>query len=105
MAGSKLAASESTEFVFQAMYPGTSQKVAYTNTSAQSTALGVGTTLIRVVSTTDCFIKIASNPTAVADTSLFLKAGIPEYFGVTGGYKVAAIRLTDNGSLYVTEGA
>ena len=90
---------------FQAIIPGTSQKLSYTGTSAQSSAVATATTLVRVVATTACFIKIGTNPTAVADTSMYLPAGIPEYFGIEGGQKIAAIQLSSGGDLYITEGA
>jgi hypothetical protein len=92
---------------FPAIFPGTSQKVSYTDSSAASSnAFAAGTSIVRVVSTTACFIKFAASPTA-ATTDTFLPANTPEYFGVPEGqsYKVAAIRLTESGDLYVTEGA
>lgn len=72
-----------------------SQTVTYTTTSTQSTAFQSSTTisanthLIRVVATGDTLIEFGENPTAVA-TSILIKAGAAEYFGVTPGHKVAA---------------
>lgn len=92
---------------FEAIIPGVSQLVAAAVASGQSAALGVGTSLVRLFSTVDCFILVGANPTALVDgTSMFLPGGIVEYFGVTGGQKIAVIAAgASTGSLYVTEGA
>lgn len=90
---------------FQAMFmnSGTFQTISFTGTSGQSSAFQAGTTLIRVVSDVACFIAFGSNPTASSST-LFLPAGIVEYFGVLPGTKVAAIQSTSAGNLYIAEG-
>lgn len=89
---------------FQAIFPGTSQKVATTGTSAQSAALSSRTNLVRVYADADMFLAFGANPTAVADgTNLFLAAGVVEYFGVTPSDKIAAIQATAAGNLYITE--
>lgn len=91
---------------FQAIYPGTSQKMSVNNTSAQSSALPDGTTIVRLVASEDCYIQIGTNPTATTTTSLFLAADLPEYFGVNGNtIKIAAIRDSADGTLYITAGA
>jgi hypothetical protein len=96
---------------FQAIVPGTSHKVAFTNASAQiPSQMGDATTLVRVFATQDCWIKIGANPTAVAPISgtpqedtMFVAGGIFAYFGVNPGQKLAVIRDSANGSLFVTE--
>ena len=89
---------------FEAIIPGTSQLLAFTGASAQSTALQASTTLVRLFATQDCFIAVGSNPTAAADgTSMFIAAGVTEYVGVAQGAKIAAIRNTTSGNLYITE--
>lgn len=90
---------------FDAIYPtGTSQKVAF-DSSTQSSAFAANTTLIRVIATQDCHLKFGTSPTALTDgTCVFLKAGLPEYFGVIGLQKVAAIKDSAAGSLFITEG-
>jgi hypothetical protein len=95
---------------FPAIFPGDSQKVAFTDTSAQSAALSGGSntdsTIVRVFATEDCHIKIGANPTAIADgTCMFLPAGIVEYIGISPTDKIAAIRDATSGYLYITEGA
>lgn len=69
-----------------------SQVVTISGVSAQSTALNVATSLVRIAADTDCRILVAVNPTALA-TSLPLAAGQSEYFGVPlgGALKVAVI--------------
>jgi hypothetical protein len=88
---------------FQAIVAGTSSTVAFTASSVQSSAFGAETTIIRVISTEDCFLKFGANPTA-ATTDMFLPSGAIGYFGVTAGEKVAAIRSSASGTLYITEG-
>lgn len=99
-------ASQATHYqYFQALHPGTSQKVSVGAASAQSTALSENTSVAYVFSTVDCFIKLGANPTAVADTSMFIPAGILVPIGVSDGPKIAVIRKATSGDLYITEGA
>lgn len=81
--------------------PGASTDRTFNGTSAQSGAL-VGT-LIRVVAEgANCRIAIGADPTAGA-TSTLLIDGVPEYFRITSGHKVAAIRSgSDDGTLNIT---
>jgi hypothetical protein len=82
---------------------GTNHVVSYTSTStANSTAFVAGTNTVRVIASTACHIKFAGTPTA-ASTDPRLTANVPEYFIVTQGMKVAAIRTTTSGTLHVTE--
>ncbi len=81
---------------------GESVKVAYTGTAGTTTAMPVGTNCVRLVSTTDCFIRIEPNPTAVADDDLYLVSGIPEYFEAHEGDKVSAVQVASGGTIYVT---
>jgi hypothetical protein len=90
---------------FQAIYPGTSQSVAIGAASVQSTAFNQGTSIIRLHPTVDCFVSVGANPTAVANTTVFLLGGATEYLGVNPGDKVAVIQSASSGTLYVTEGA
>lgn len=89
---------------FDSIFPGVSQKVSFTATSAASSAFSSDVTVVRVYSDQDCYIEFGTVPTATT-SSLFLPGGITEYFGVAASYKVAAIRVTTSGTLYVTEGA
>jgi hypothetical protein len=93
--------------VFQAFDPGTSQALAVGATSAACTALGTNTTIVRLFSTVDCFIKIGASPTAVANTSMFLPGGFIEYYDIPydSAPQIAAISASGSGTLYITEGA
>lgn len=87
----------------QALRPTTTQTVSYTGSSA-ATGSVVNSRIVRLVSTTDCHIAIAPSPTATT-SDMFLPSGAPEYFVVQGegNDKVAAIRSSSDGTLYVTE--
>ncbi len=82
---------------------GTAQRVSF-DSSTQSSATAENTRIIRVVATTDCHIATGSNPTATTN-STFLPAYSIEYFKIVGGHKVAAIKATTAGVLFVTEGS
>jgi|SRR4051812_3102165 hypothetical protein len=89
---------------FDALYPGTSQALAVAGTSAQSAAVGGNTTIVRIYATQDCWVALGPNPTAAANTSMFLAAGAPEYLAINPGEKIAAIQASAAGSLYISEG-
>lgn len=79
---------------------GTSQNITITTSSQQSNAFTtLGVFAVRVVCTTDCRIAIGSNPTATTSSTL-LPAGVPEYFAVREGEKLAVIGTS--GTLNVT---
>lgn len=82
---------------------GTTQTVSFTSTSVPlTTAFQTGTNTIRVVASTGCHLAFGSSPTATTSYPK-LPAHVPEYIVVTPGQKVAAIRTTTSGTLYVTE--
>ena len=68
------------------------QAIAFTATSTQSATLNPSTCLIRVVSDTNCFKKIGTNPTAT-QTTVRVVADSVEYFAVppNSGYKIAVV--------------
>ena len=80
---------------------GTTQTVSY-DASTQSTAMGINTFIVRVVGSTDCHIAIGSNPTATTSRT-FLPAYSVEYFKIAPDQKIAAIKNTTAGTLYITE--
>ncbi len=89
---------------FDALFPGTSQKLAFTATTSQSAAVGSTTTLVRMISTQNVHIKIGASPTAVADgTSMYLPLGVAIVVGVTPSDKIAAVRDSADGNLFITE--
>ncbi len=93
--------------MFQCISPGTSQALAVGGSSVQSALPQTGVTIVRLFSTADCFVAFGSNPTAVVEgaSSMFLPAGIVEYFEIRIDEKLAVISATAlTGKLYVTEG-
>lgn len=90
---------------FDAVFPGASQKVSFTGTSAQCTnPFAANVSILRVFADQDCYLAFGVNPTADS-TGLFLPAGMIEYFGINPGDKVAAIQKSSAGTLYIMEGA
>jgi len=97
---------------FQAIVPGRSHKVAFTNTSAQiPTPMGAATTLVRAFATQDCWIKrggtsvqaVAPTAGVYQDDTIFVAGGIFCYFGVEPGETLAVIRDSSSGNLMLTE--
>lgn len=87
----------------QTINMGTSQVLAFTATSAQSAALGPRTTVVRLVSTQNVHVTVAA--TALADgTCMYLPLGVVQVIGVPPGSKIAAIRDSVSGNLFITEG-
>lgn len=83
--------------------PGASKKAAYTGTAGTTAALTEEATSLRLMSTTDCFVEIGTDPTAVVDTGMILAAFVAEYVHVKEGpMKVSAIMLAAAGTIYVT---
>lgn len=80
---------------------GNTVAVSYTGTAAAGTGL-VPDKWYRLVCTTDCFVLFANTGDAAAG-DMFMKAGIPEVFYLDGVSRISAIRLTDSGSLYITQ--
>jgi hypothetical protein len=83
---------------------GTTQTAAYTSVAAAiSTAISTGTNVVRVSTTTGAYIKFGATPTAAATNSAYIAGGMPEYFVVTPGQKVSAVRAATSGTMTVTE--
>lgn len=81
----------------------TVQNVTVSGTSAQSAAFGEKTQAVRLISTTRCYVMFGPSPTATTSNGALLEIGIPEYFAVTPGAKLAAIQSTAGGSLNIVE--
>lgn len=86
----------------QVLVLGVAQLKAFT-VAAGTITNPVGTNIIRVIATEDCYIRIGFNPTAVVTDTLLI-ANQPEYFGCDPGDKVSAIRVSADGVLQVTAG-
>lgn len=97
---------------FNAIYPGTSQKLALTTTSAAaSVAMAANTTVVQLVCDSACWIAIGTAPVASSapnGTTLaagaYLPANTPTLFACNPGDKVAGISAS-TGNLYITQGA
>lgn len=80
---------------------GTVRKVAVSAVSAASAALT--TEVIRVKPTVDCYVVTGTGTPAADANSTLMSAGETEYFRVTPGEKIAVLRVSADGSLFVTE--
>ena len=89
----------------QAIGPGVSQRLSFTGTSAQSSAVGVNTRLVQLFATEDCWVVFGTNPTAAVNdgSSFFLPGGIFLYYGISGSAKIAAIQDSTSGYLHIIE--
>jgi len=73
--------------------PSTSQVFTVGNTSAQSTAFGLNTTLVRVsCSLGHCHVAFGTNPTASITTSMMISNNSTSIFRVNAGDKMAYIK-------------
>jgi len=78
--------------------------VAYTGTAGSTSNVGTQTYKVRVLVTTDAYIKIHGSAEAAATTSdTYLPALSAEYFTITPGQRVSAIQVSAGGTLQVTE--
>jgi len=93
--------------MFQVISPGVSQTLTVGASSVQAAAFTEGVTIVRLFSTVDAWVAFGSNPTAAVEgsSSLFLPGGVVEYFERKEGEKLAVIRNTASGKLYITEGS
>ena len=110
--------------VVQASRPYSSQALAVGAASVQSAVFAVNkdrpvrhsegrsqgdtgnhTRHVRVVATNACWIAFGVSPVAAVRsvTSMFLPAGLPEYFWVLPGEQIAVIQDAVGGFLYITE--
>lgn len=99
-------ARDSNGQIIQAINPHTIQNVSVAAASAAcSNAVGGNTTMVMLISTTNCWFKKAASPTAAKDaTSVYLPAGVYYYLPVKGGSdKVAFIRDSADGTAQVIE--
>lgn len=90
----------------QCLSPVTTQTVVVSGASAATTnALNKNTVVIRVVATTNCFLRIGTGTPTATSADMPLLANTPEYFRVDGAQtiKVAALQMSSGGALYVTE--
>lgn len=82
----------------QVLRPSTSSTVSLSATTAASSA--VSSSVIRLISTVDCFINLDAAATA---SSMFFPADSVEYIEVGVGETINAITSGATGTLYITE--
>lgn len=112
------AASDKNSPYFQAVVPGLTQVLAYTNSAADTLPFVSGTTLISLFSTTDCWVLLkestsSSNAAVISSgssgSSFFLPGGIQGFVGLPFKrdviYRASVVRNTADGTLYITEAA
>ena len=88
------------------MKPWLSYVVAVGAASAtQANPISFGVDTVRLVSTTNCWVKLGITPTADKTTSQYLPANILQYFSVagTGKESFAVLQDTAGGTLSITE--
>lgn len=72
------------------MPPVTEQPLTFSATAA-SNAFNAETRLVMLISDADCRLAFGVAPVAVVTGTVKLFAGIPAFFGVQAGHKVAAV--------------
>lgn len=83
-----------------------SQKVSYSGASARTlTAFGSQTHQVRIVASTDCYIRLGDGTVAAsASRDMFVKANwSPEIIVVAPGQYIAVVQDAAAGTLFVTE--
>jgi hypothetical protein len=86
-----------------ALHPKGTTAIAYTAVAGVN-ATPLACQVVRLHSTTDCYIKFGDLSTLAAVVGdMFLKANTPEYFTMRGDSRISAIRDSVSGTLYVTE--
>lgn len=72
--------------------------------SAQSAVTFQKGDRLSLISTTNCWILTGTNPTAAANTGVYVPAGVPMTVYITADlFKVAAIRATADGDLTISK--
>jgi hypothetical protein len=83
---------------------GTVQNVSYTGTAGTTTNGATnGIQKVRLLATTDCYVKVSAAGTAATSSDTYLPALSAEYLTITSGEKVSAIQVASAGTLNVTE--
>lgn len=82
----------------------TVQNITYTSTAGTIAApIGSQTYRLRVLVTTDAYVKVGSGTPTATTADAYLPGLIPEYFTCTPGQSVSAVQVSANGTLNVTE--
>jgi hypothetical protein len=89
----------------QSMYfrpSGVNAVVAF-DASAASAAIAAECFMVEVVASENCYISIEAAPVATAVNGMYIVKDWPYFVKVTPGEKIAAIKVTTAGSLYISQ--
>jgi hypothetical protein len=89
----------------QSMYfrpSGVNEVVAF-DASAASAAIAAECFMVEVVASQNCYISIEAAPVATAVNGMYIVKDWPYFVKVTPGEKIAAIKVTTAGSLYISQ--
>jgi hypothetical protein len=97
-----LLAKDSNGSSIQAAAPiAATEREAITTSSTSATAVSAGTTLLRLIGSSDCYYRVGT--AATLTTSCYLPSNLVEYIKVKQGDVVHLIGDTTSGYLYLTE--
>lgn len=86
-----------------AMTPLVARKISVTDTTARQ-ALTYSCRIVRLVATKNCFVNFGDGTVEAANTDHYMAEGATEYFHLLIWQTyIAAIRSTENGTLYISE--
>lgn len=80
---------------------GSTVSAAYTAAAGATTIVAGKTQVVRVMSTTDCYVAIGTAAVATA-LDMYLPANCPEYFSIPPGGVVSAMQVAAAGVIYAT---
>ena len=90
----------------QSMYfrpSGVNEVVAFDASAAMATAVAAECFMVEVVASENCYISIESAPTATAVNGMYIVKDWPYFVKVTPGEKIAAIKVTTAGNLFISQ--
>jgi len=83
------------------LFPSAAQSKSISSTATRSTAMTLP--IIRVVSTTACFVSIGSSTVTATTSSHYLPANTVEYFLLRGNGYLSAVTSSATGTIYISE--
>lgn len=87
-----------------ALFPARAQSIALAATTARNSAdFGEGVKVVDLYATQDCFVKFGGGTVTAAATDVFVKASVITRYATHGNARLAAIRSSADGTLYITE--
>ena len=88
----------------QALFPASQVAVTVTGTTARTAAdFDVDTLAVELTPTEDMYIKFGDSTVTATSSDVLIKSGIVYVYAINGNDRLAAIRVSTNGTLYVTE--